>query len=619
MDSQRRRDEIEKKKLKIAELKRTREERTRALQATQKDEAQNFAARRKELELLVASLVGEKARKDEAAAAPPPQLAAVAPTQRRDFGADADQSEAPPPARARLAMASMVLFEAPPQEKAVCYEKEQQTVDSSFQTDELPDEEEEAVVAVEKEADPMETADPVPEVPQIRGDSRMSIQSIMDEVEREIILQSWQFQEFFEDASKLVERALVNKYDVLTDYTMSDEGRKEIDTGKGIKPVVSFFDERWTKNRSVTDLSWSPRHPELVLASYNKNQVAINDPDGVLLIWNLHVPARPEFVFHAQSDITTATFSPFHPNLIIGGTYSGQILIWDNRSKSQAVMSIVGTQNAHTLMTCSTDGTVCSWQLDMLATPQEILELAHSPIDAGNLRVTNEIATTCFGFPDNETSTFWVGTEEGGVYQANRYDRAGGKAGINSLDTYIGHDGMITSLHFHPLHGPLDFSDLFLTSSVDWTVKLWKAKSPSKTATAAGGGSGGGSMNQQQHKIDPLYSFEESDDYVYDVKWSPIHPSLFGCVDGNGVFDVYDLNQEVEIPSASVSVGTGGKALNKLAWEKSGQKTAIGSSDGFVYIHDIGEMAQPQQEDFTNFQKTVAELGHAASAAHSRH
>ncbi|KAJ3030964.1 UNVERIFIED_CONTAM: hypothetical protein HDU68_007164 [Siphonaria sp. JEL0065] len=140
----------------------------------------------------------------------------------------------------------------------------------------------------------------------------------MDEEEREIILQSWQFQEFFDDASKLVERALVNKYDVLTDYTMSDEGRREIDTGKGIKQVCAFFDERWTKNRSVTDLSRSPRHPELVLASYNKNQVAINDPDGVVLIWNQHVP-HPEFIFQAQSDITKATLSPFHPNLVIGG------------------------------------------------------------------------------------------------------------------------------------------------------------------------------------------------------------------------------------------------------------------------------------------------------------
>lgn len=50
------------------------------------------------------------------------------------------------------------------------------------------------------------------------------------------------------------------------------------------------------------------------------------------------------------------------------------------------------------------------------------------------------------------------------------------KAGINQYDTYRGHHGMVTGIDFHPLHGPVDFSDLFLTSSVDWTVKLWRAK-----------------------------------------------------------------------------------------------------------------------------------------------
>ena len=82
----------------------------------------------------------------------------------------------------------------------------------------------------------------------------------------------------------------------------------------------------------------------------------------------------------------SVAFSPFHSNLIFGGTYSGQILLWDTRSKHLPVlktplsaaghthpvyaMQMVGTQNAHNLITSSTDGTVCSWLVDMLAQPQ---------------------------------------------------------------------------------------------------------------------------------------------------------------------------------------------------------------------------------------------------------
>lgn len=33
-------------------------------------------------------------------------------------------------------------------------------------------------------------------------------------------------------------------------------------------------------------------------------------------------------------------------------------------------VNVVGTQNAHNLITVSTDGKMCSWSLDMLSTPQ---------------------------------------------------------------------------------------------------------------------------------------------------------------------------------------------------------------------------------------------------------
>ena len=89
-------------------------------------------------------------------------------------------------------------------------------------------------------------------------------------------------------------------------------------------------------------------------------------------------------------------------------------------------------------------------------------------------------------------------------------------------------------VHFHPLVGPVDFSDLFLSCSVDWTVKLWRAKSLAKPSTA---------VNQ----VAPLYSFDEADDYVYDVKWHPTHPALFGTVDGAGRFDLWNLNHDTEV------------------------------------------------------------------------
>lgn len=349
-----------------------------------------------------------------------------------------------------------------------------------------------------------------------------------------------------------------------------------------------------------------------------------------------------------QTDVLSVTFSPFHPNLVIGGTYSGQILIWDTRARSLPVLKtplsaaghthpvyalqLVGTQNAHNLVTASTDGTVCSWMLDMLARPQETLELLNTLHPK-----TDEVSVTTIAFPDQETTTFWVGTEEGTVYQAGRYDRAGAKAGLNLQDVFKRHTGPVTGLHFHPLAGPVDFSDLFLSSSMDWTCRLWRSKkTPSSSSTSAattiggvgigsstsgtgasgsGGTAGSSAMGQHQSRvIAPVLSFDEASDYVYDVRWHPLHPALFAQVDGSGRLELYNLNVDTERPIISTLVGAG-RALNKVGWDrKEGRKIAMGGAEGKVYVYDVGTLAVPAEDEWFAMQKTVARLLSATAA-----
>ncbi|GBE86492.1 Dynein intermediate chain 1 [Sparassis crispa] len=497
------------------------------------------------------------------------------------------------------------LFELPQKERVI-YNKEVQTVELESEPLVFP---EQLLERIQREREAAE-AEHAAHDKELEEESVKLEQEIeqeireMTEEERNSIFSAPEFLDFVEQSTKIVQRALNDHYDYVRDYTTGAESGVDDSEGRRVKCICAFSDERYGKNRSITDVGWSPKFPELSCASYNKNPAALNEPDGLVAVWNLHLLERPEFVFHSQSDVLSVTFSPFHSNLIFGGTYSGQILLWDTRSKHLPVlktplsaaghthpvyaMQMVGTQNAHNLITSSTDGTVCSWLVDMLAQPQETLELVH----AGHNK-TGEVAITTLDFPDNETTTFWVGTEEGNVYQANRYDRAGAKAGLHQYDVYKGHSGPVMGLHFHPLLGPVDFSDLFLTCSVDWTVKLWRAKSLAKPSTTA-------------NIIQPLYSFDEADDYVYDVKWHPSHPALFGVVDGSGKFDVWNLNVDTEVSVVSTSVGSG-RAINKLQWDrKDGRRAALGGSDGKLYIYDIGDMALPRESEWTDLQRTVA-------------
>lgn len=69
---------------------------------------------------------------------------------------------------------------------------------------------------------------------------------------------------------------------------------------------------------------------------------------------------------------------------------------------------MVGTQNAHNLISVSTDGKLCSWSLDMLSQPQESLEL--------QAKQSKPVAVTCLAFPNGDVNNFVVGSEDGTVY-----------------------------------------------------------------------------------------------------------------------------------------------------------------------------------------------------------
>ncbi|XP_052711925.1 cytoplasmic dynein 1 intermediate chain 2-like isoform X13 [Crassostrea angulata] len=414
----------------------------------------------------------------------------------------------------------------------------------------------------------------------------------LSEEEKKQIMMTEEFQTFFNKTTRIVERALDEEIDIFVDYAggESEDMESDLRAGERLKLQRNFFDERWSKHRTVTSLDWSKQHPELLVASYNANEDSPNDPDGVTLIWNSKFKkTTPEYVFHCQSPVMSSCFAEFHPNLVVGGTYSGQIVLWDNRVNKRTpiqrtplsaaahthpvyCINVVGTQNAHNLISVSTDGKMCSWSLDMLSQPQDSMELQHKQSKA--------VAVTCFSFLSGDVNNFVVGSEDCTVYTACRH---GGKTGIS--EAFEGHMGPITGIDCHNVPGQIDFSPYFLTSSFDWTLKLWSIK---------------------DQKF--LHSFEDNSDYVYDVQWSPIHPALFASVDGDGRLDLWNLNNETEVPTASV-VAEGGVALNHCRWHGSGSSIAVGDDVGRIHIYDVAEnTANPKMDEWSRFVRTLQEL-----------
>nr|KAG5695079.1 hypothetical protein BaRGS_032572 [Batillaria attramentaria] len=419
----------------------------------------------------------------------------------------------------------------------------------------------------------------------------------MSEEEKKQILMSEEFMKFFGKTSRIIERALAEEVDIFVDYAGNDGKGKDDEAmaGERLKLNRDFYDDRWSKHRIITSLDWSSQHPELLLSSYSANEDATNEPDGVALIWNIKFKKdTPEFVFHCQSPVMSSCFAKFHPNLVLGGTYSGQIVLWDNRVNKRTpvqrtplsasahthpvyCITVVGTQNAHNLISVSNDGKLCSWSLDMLSQPQDSMELQH--------KQSKSVAATCFSFLSGDANNFIVGSEECMVYSASRH---GSKAGIN--EAYEGHQGPITAIDTHRVAGQIDFSPYFLTSSFDWTVKLWSIK---------------------EQKF--ICSFEDNSDYVSDVQWSPTNPALFASADIMGRLDLWHLNLETEVPTASTLVDTN-VALNKIRWHQTGHHIGVGDDMGRIYIYDVGEpIANPKADEWSKFVRTLQEMKQQAA------
>uniref|UniRef100_A0A3Q3RY11 Dynein cytoplasmic 1 intermediate chain 1 n=1 Tax=Mastacembelus armatus TaxID=205130 RepID=A0A3Q3RY11_9TELE len=455
--------------------------------------------------------------------------------------------------------------------EVVSYSKETQTLNANLSEEEEEDEE-------------MEVK-PGPELEQQDEDDNRETKDELTEEERQQILHSSEFQSFFDCSIRVMERALAEDSDIFFDYS----GRmREVD-GSSLSFSRLFYDEHWSKHRVVTCLDWSPQYPELLVTSYNNNEDAPHEPDGVALVWNIKFKkATPEYIFHCQSPVVSVGFARFHPNLVVGGTYSGQIVLWDNRSHRRTpvqrtplsaaahthpvyCVNVVGTQNANNLITVSTDGRMCSWSLDMLSQPQETMELVYNK--------SKPVAVTGMAFPTGDVNNYVVGSEEGTVYTASRH---GSKAGI--CEMFEGHQGPVTGISCHSAVGAVDFSHLFITSSFDWTVKLWSTK----------------------HNK-PLYSFEDNADYVYDVMWSPVHPAMFAAVDGMGRLDLWNLNNDTEVPTASVTI-EGASAVNRVRWSSGGKEVAVGDSEGRVWIYDTGELSVAHTDDWARFARTLMEI-----------
>mmetsp|Transcript_25244 Transcript_25244/g.25013 ORF Transcript_25244/g.25013 Transcript_25244/m.25013 type:complete len:346 (+) Transcript_25244:499-1536(+) len=338
------------------------------------------------------------------------------------------------------------------------------------------------------------------------------------------------FDNFFSQASRLIERGLGYEADAIGCFERFEADESGV-TSKdiNIKENITFMKDT-PITRAITNIEWSPQHKELFLCSYYKseNDWDPNETDGLVNIFSTHMPERPELTLTSPSEITSCIFHPTESHLVIGGTYSGNVLIWDMREKCNYPstrtkiqgstmikgVSVVGTQNANNIVTVSNNGIICSWSPSMMREP-------HKRVDLGTN--SRDIPVHCIDFPEGETNQFYLGGEDFNIYSAKIYTKKESEPNIS--ERFSNHFGTILSLHSHPKISERKSvtSGFLLSTAADWRIGLWHPEA----------------------RKDPLLMIEGEVEY-YDAQWSPVHPSVFATCNGNGQIDLWDLAKDTE-------------------------------------------------------------------------
>lgn len=145
------------------------------------------------------------------------------------------------------------------------------------------------------------------------------------------------------------------------------------------------------------------------------------------------------------------------------------------------------------------------------------------------------------------------------------------------------HYGLVTAVIQHPNRSQKKYSNLVLTSSLDWTVKLWSMES----------------LDQ------PLLEMTGSGyDYITDVQWSPVYPTVFSTISSAGTLAIWNLAKSTAAPIDTLTIAVKqhdesmnassvdlkaslpaapAATLNKSLWASDGASILVGDSSGTIH------------------------------------
>ncbi|XP_045108688.1 dynein intermediate chain 2, ciliary-like isoform X3 [Portunus trituberculatus] len=333
-------------------------------------------------------------------------------------------------------------------------------------------------------------------------------------------------------AARVVERMVSqNTYDDISqDFKYWEDGSDEFRHLEGsLLPLWKFHHDR-SRTFIVSDVCWSPVYPDLLAAAYTTGDIGGPEGAGMLCLYTLKNPATPERVFHTPCGVLCLDFHPKHGNVVAAGWSDGTVVMYDVRSSTRPIIIASTCLNDKHLLpvtqvrwmeteigedlcffSVSLDGRLTQWTVHAGNLQfMHILDFNVVEHLSGSVPVRDKVplegVATSMAFRPDDITVVVVGVDTGVVFQCST------TCPTHSLFVYPAHSSPVRKVAWNAHH-----TRIFLSCSVDWTIKIWL-----------------------QHTLAPLVVLDVGG-AVAGVTWSPFSSSVFVAVTDEGRVYVYDL------------------------------------------------------------------------------
>ena len=338
---------------------------------------------------------------------------------------------------------------------------------------------------------------------------------------------------------------------------------KELPIPSTTGPAVSHlweFSCKATEGLNVSCMVWNKQQTDMLVVGYGAYAFtgARESNPGLIAVWSLRNPQYPEHIIKCKTGVTSMDFSSVHFNLLAVGMYDGAVCIYDLHSKEVSMKPIIesghtsgkhsdpvwrtkwihrGSERGEKLVSVSTDGRITQWSIKKGLEHIDLMKLkriqannsggagAGGQSGAGGSKskpkneafISRRSSGMCFDFSPRDSSVYVAGTEEGNIHKCScSYSE-------QYLESFHGHMGPVYQVIFSPFD-----SSVFLSSSADWSIKMW-----------------------DEYEKQELLTFQSGTAVVNDVQWSPTNSTAFANVTKDGRLEIWDMEKSTLKPVVS--------------------------------------------------------------------